>query len=250
MDYLRTVSLFSELDDKTLALIARTSHTIACTVGQIVFSQDEAGEGLYIVRRGRIDILLTTEDGRELIINEMRPGDYFGELALLSAAPRSATAVARVPSELIALPRDEFMSQLESQPRLMHQLLGTLSNRLRASSERESALAFVESPARLAHLLLQGERDQNEGGLVALSQEEIAARLGVTRQTVARTLGAWRRAGWILTGRGKIVILDRSELKRAANGAERRATRHQERGPRRARAGADKYGPRGDTWQP
>jgi CRP-like cAMP-binding protein len=100
----------------------------------------------------------------------------------------------------------------------MRRLLDAFAQRLRASSERESALAFMTAPARLARLLLQNvATDSLTGPLVTISQEELAQRVGVTRQTVAKVLGGWRRSGWIITGRGRIMLVDRVALKRLAS---------------------------------
>ena len=214
--FLKRVSLFADLDERALTVLARVSHTQRVSKGEILLRQDDLAEAAYIVRAGAIAILLTTPDGRELVINEMSPGDCFGELGLLSGQPRSASAVARTASELVVIPRVEFLLELEREPKLMQRLLGTLATRLRASAERESALAFLEAPTRLAQILLQLDRVGSVRGLVSVSQEELAQRVGVARQTIAKILGQWRRAGWLVTGRGKIVLLDRAALRRRA----------------------------------
>jgi CRP/FNR family transcriptional regulator len=126
--------------------------------------------------------------------------------------------VAGAASLVVCLPAGAFLAELDGQPGLMRRLLDTFAQRLRASSERESALAFMTAPARLARLLLQNvATDSVSGPLVTISQEELAQRVGVTRQTVAKILGGWRRAGWIITGRGRIMLVDRVTLKRLAS---------------------------------
>ncbi len=94
--FLARVQLFAGLDAAALALLARVSRLRQLPQGYLLFSQDEPGDAAFVVLEGAISILLCTADGRELVINEMRPGDCFGELALLTGAPRSASAVARV----------------------------------------------------------------------------------------------------------------------------------------------------------
>jgi CRP-like cAMP-binding protein len=189
--------------------------------GKTLFSQSDPAEAVYAVQSGRIAILLSTADGRELMINEMRAGDCFGELSVLTGQPRSTGAVAREASEVISIPRDEFLAALESEPKLMRHVLETTARRLRTSSERESALAFLDAPARLARVLLLLDRQTSADGFMIISQEELAQRVGLTRQTVAKTLGRWRRAGWLITGRGKIVLLNRAALRRQAQEPER-----------------------------
>jgi CRP/FNR family cyclic AMP-dependent transcriptional regulator len=214
LPFLKRVRLFAGLPDRALEVLARVSRLRRVPKNYVVFDKDDPGEAAYLVRGGSIAILLTTLDGRELVINEMRAGDYFGELALLTGQPRSASAIAREDSELVVIPREEFLREMESEPRLMRHLLETMAQRLRSSGERESALAFLDAPARLARVLLQLEREERAEGYVTISQEEIAQRIGVARQTAASILGQWRRAGWIITGRGKIIVLNRAALRR------------------------------------
>ena len=147
-----------------------------------------------------------------MVINEMRPGDFFGEVGLLTNKTRSTSAVARVNSELLVFQRQAFLNILEVEPLLARRMLEITANRLRGSSERESALAFLDAQARLARLLLQLDKQELEKGYVTISQEELAQRTGLTRQTVAKILGRWRRSGWLITGRGRILLLKHAQF--------------------------------------
>jgi CRP-like cAMP-binding protein len=218
--FLQGVPLFAGLAEGALAALARASQVWRVSKGKTLFSQTDPAEAVYVVRSGRIAILLSTPDGRELVINEMRTGDCFGELSLVTGLARSTSAVAREASEVISIPGSEFLAALESEPQLMRHVLETTALRLRVSSERESALAFLDAAARLAHVLLLLDRQASVDGYVTISQEELAQRVGLTRQTVAKTLGQWRRAGWLITGRGKIVLLNRAALRRQAKEPE------------------------------
>jgi CRP-like cAMP-binding protein len=216
--FLRRVPLFQGLDDAALEILARVARVKIVPRHSYLFYQDDEGDAAYVIRTGVIAILLATDDGRELVINDLRAGDCFGELALLTNAPRSASAFARQETQVIVLPRAEFLTELERQPRLMRHTLDVTAQRLRASTERERALAFLEAPARLAGVLLELDRAASDKGFITLSQDELAQHIGVTRQTAAKILGQWRRAGWILTGRGKLVVLDRAALRRLVKG--------------------------------
>jgi len=213
LTFLKRVPLLADLNDAALAMLARVSRVQKIPKGVTLFDQDDEGNAAYIVRAGSIAIVLNTPDGRELVINEMRAGDCFGELALLTDAPRSASAVAGEASELVVIPHEEFLAELEREPKLVRQLIGLIAERLRVSSERERALAFLDAPARLARMLLQLDRASSKEGVVRMAQEELAQRIGATRQTTAKILGQWRRKGWIITGRGRIVVLDRAALR-------------------------------------
>ncbi len=214
--FLRRVPLFHDLDESALRIFARVAHLKNVPRHTFLFYQDDQGDAAYVIRSGEILILLTTSDGRELVINTMHAGECLGELALLTNAPRTASALAQQDSQVIALPRAEFLNELERQPKLMRHILEITAQRLRASTERERALAFLDAPARLASVLLELDLAASDVGFITLSQDALAQHIGVARQTTAKILGQWRRAGWILTGRGKLVILDRAALRKLA----------------------------------
>ncbi len=214
--FLRRVTVFHDLDDAALHVLARVARVKQIPRQSYLFYQDDPGEAAYVIRAGEMAILITTADGRELVINELRAGECFGEIALLTNAPRTASALARKDSEVVILPRAEFLSELERHPKVMRHVLEVTAQRLRASTERERALAFFDAPARLARILLELDRAASDKGYITLSQDELAQHVGVARQTTAKILGQWRRAGSLLTGRGKIVILDRAALRKRA----------------------------------
>ena len=210
--FLGEIPLFADLSEASLLTLARAIKSMQVEKGQFIFLQDDTSEKAYLVRSGLISIILESLDGRKLVINEMHPGDFFGEVGVLTKQPRSTSAIARTDSELLALPRQAFLSILEAEPVLARRMLEMTANRLRGSSEREGALAFLDAQGRLARLLLQLELQKPEKGYITISQEELAQRTGQTRQTVAKALGRWRRAGWLITGRGRIMLLKHAAL--------------------------------------
>src|SRR5919109_3350570 len=117
LPFLKRTHLFANLDEPTLALLAHVSHIKSAAKGSIIFNQNDRGEAAYIVRSGVVNIILSMADGRELVINEMREGDCFGELALLTGAPRSASAIAFSAAELVVIPREEFLAELAREPK-------------------------------------------------------------------------------------------------------------------------------------
>src|SRR5262245_43426994 len=95
--FMRQVPRCARLDERALLRLAAASRVRTVRAGEVLFSQGEAGEVIYVTQAGRIAIVLGTSDGRELVINQMRPGDFFGELALLPGQTHTASAVAREP---------------------------------------------------------------------------------------------------------------------------------------------------------
>lgn len=197
--------------------ISRASHLRELPRGKVLFDQSSPSDQAYVVRSGCVDLVLSTPDGRELVINSMEAGDIFGELGVLTGELRSTRAIARVASRVIAISGSLFLAELEREPRLMRRILEITSHRLRLSTERESALAFMDAPSRLARVLLRlSDEGQHSQELVTISQEDLAQHVGATRQTIASILGRWRRRGWIITGRGRIMLVDRQALGRQA----------------------------------
>ena len=207
--FLEGMPLFGGMSGTSLLTLARAGKFMQVKKEQVIFFQSDPAEKVYIVRSGLVSIVLGSPDGREMVINEMRRGDIFGEVGVLTSQPRSTSAVARTECGLLALPRQAFLGILETEPAFARRILDMTANRLRGSSERESALAFLDAQARLARLLLQLDKQAPQKGYVTISQQELAQRTGQTRQTVAKALGRWRRAGWLITGRGHIMLLKR-----------------------------------------
>jgi CRP/FNR family transcriptional regulator, cyclic AMP receptor protein len=212
LKFLSDIPLFSNLDEKGLRLLVQASKFQHMEKGTILFFQSDPSDFAYIVRHGDISIMLNSPDGRDMVINEMRPGDIFGELGILTQQPRSTSAIARADSEVLVIPRESFLRVVDSEPQLARRILEVTAQRLQRSGEREGALAFMDAQARLARLLLELEKEEKAKGYVTISQEELAHRTGLIRQTVAKALGKWRRAGWLITGRGRILILNHGAL--------------------------------------
>jgi CRP-like cAMP-binding protein len=211
------VPLFQELGPESIGALASVSHLRTIPKGKILFQQGDPANAFFVVQSGNILLTLSMLDGRELVINEMHVGDCFGELALLTGQPRSTGAVANEPSKVIWIPRQRFLRELESEPQLMRQVLQTTAKRLQVSSSREGALAFLDASARLANTLLQLYAQSGEEGEIEISQEELGQRVGLSRQTVAKSLGEWRRKGWVVTKRGKIELINFKALQDQAD---------------------------------
>lgn len=164
-----------------------------------------------------------------MFLNIMEPGDTFGEIALLDGAPRTATASATAQSELILIKREPFLSLLQQEPKVTFHLLQLLCQRIRWTSGLAEDSALLASPARLARRLLSLARlhgpDPQRSARLALSQEEIARFLGLSRQMVNQYLQQWKAQGWVALGRGQITLVDQRALQSIASGSDAAADR-------------------------
>ena len=212
LHFLHSLPLFEEVSRTSLASIARDAHLKPAPKGTFLFFQSDPANAVYLVHRGAIAIQLENPDGRELVINEMSLGDCFGELGILTGQPRSTSALAIMDSEVLFIPRAAFEAVLEQEPDLARRLLEITAQRLQNSGKREEALAFHDAQQRLARQLLNLDQLAGDKGYLTISHEELAQWTGLTRQTATTILGRWRRRGWLLTGRGHIMLLNRREL--------------------------------------
>jgi CRP-like cAMP-binding protein len=213
---LETASLFSDAEPHVLESLARTSTLRQIAKGELLFYQDDLADAVYVVLSGCISIFLGMPDGRELVINVMHPGDVFGEIALFTDQSRSTGAMGREDAEVVAIPKQSFMDIVEGESDLLRRVLEMTAQRLRLSSERESALAFLDASARIARVLLTLEEQGQTKNHIEITQEDLAQHVGLTRQTVATTLGRWRRDGWVETSRGEITIQNRGVIEHFA----------------------------------
>jgi CRP/FNR family cyclic AMP-dependent transcriptional regulator len=204
--------LFRGLSPATLEQIARLSVRRAYERNAVIFSQSDPGDALYGVVTGRVRISASSAAGREVFLNIMEPGDTFGEIALLDGRPRTASASATAPSELLIVTREQFLGLLSREPQLTDHLLRLLCARLRWVSGFAEESALLSVPARLARRLLSlGKLHGHEtpaGIELKVSQDEVARFLGLSRQIVNQYLQTWKARRWVDLGRGRIVILD------------------------------------------
>ncbi len=212
LQFLRSLPMLEGVSEHGLVTLARVSRLKLAPRGTFIFFQSDPADAVYLVWRGAIAIRLENPDGQELVINEMSPGECFGELSVLTGQPRSASAEAIVDSAVLLVPGTAFQAVLEQEASLALRLLEITARRLQNSSKREEALAFHDAQRRLARHLLHLDQLASDKGYLTVSQDELAQWTGLTRQTVATVLGRWRRRGWLLTGRGHIVLLNRGEL--------------------------------------
>jgi len=132
--FLRRLPLFAGVGEGALAALGRACTPRAIPRGSYVFLQSEPAESVYLVQSGVVSILLASADGRELVINELRPGDCFGELGALTGRPRSASAMARTDSVLLAIPTQALREALAVDAELARRLLTLTAARLQDSS--------------------------------------------------------------------------------------------------------------------
>jgi CRP-like cAMP-binding protein len=211
-EVLRTVPIFSELSDEDITSLARLALRKRYPKDTVVFFENEEGDFFFTILEGRIKVTILGDDGREVILSVLGPGDFFGEMALLDNEPRSATAIAVEESELLSLHRNDFQTVLNDNKSITSALIRVLSARLRRANHQISTLALLDVYGRVARVIVDMAREEGKrlrDGRIAFrraTHQEIANRIGTTRETVTRMLKDLERQGLIHVEGKEIVV--------------------------------------------
>ena len=213
----RKFALFAELDDRELGAIAAVAKTRRYAKDDVVFHADEIGDVFCIIREGQVKVTMISPEGKEIILNTLGPGEFFGEMALLDEQPRSATIIAIEPLEVVTIWRSDFLQILEESFSITRKILAELSKRLRQMSTRIESLATMDVYGRLARFFLDlAEKNGKtlENGFVAVTRpthQAIANTIGTSRETVSRLLHDLMRQDLLLS-EGKTIYLKKEAL--------------------------------------
>ncbi len=216
-EFLATVPLFEGLTPDQLARFADVTREKTFPRGSVIVFEQDPGDSLYVVRSGRVKVVLLGEDGREVILGLLEVGEYFGELSLIDEQPRSANVIAMEDAALLILRREDFRKRVEEAPSVAWALLMGLSRRLRQADSKIGGLVLLDVPGRVAKLLTDLARDSGSDAIPrVLTHQTIAHMIGASRETVSRTMKDFQDSGWIGVVRRRVTITDRGALEKRA----------------------------------
>jgi CRP/FNR family transcriptional regulator, cyclic AMP receptor protein len=214
--------IFQGVDSDAAEALAKEMETIETRKGEVLFSEGEPGDSLYIVLSGKLKVGRRAGDGRQNLIAVMGPSDMVGELSLFDPGPRTATATAVVDTRLARLRKQALRPWLTNRPEIAEQLLRVLARRLRRTNDALADLIFTDVPGRVAKNLLQmaGRFGTRDGGVLRvthdLTQEELAQLVGASRETVNKALADFASRGWLRLDGKSVIIMDPERLARRA----------------------------------
>jgi len=219
-DLLKQIPLFESLLDSERQRLASLLKRHSLSKGEILFHKGDVGSAFFIIIKGLIKIGVSNKMGDEVTLARLRDGDFFGEMALLDEQPRSADATALEDSTLYVLDRNDFFPFLIQNENAVRSILRALSMRLRRTDDLFAEISFLTVSARLAKRLLElaesletPEKESTEYR-IRMSQRDLAAMLGVTRESINKELKILRDKGMVTTSRNIIIIQDLDRLKR------------------------------------
>ena len=192
--FINRVTFFRDITEKFLDKIVDDFSILHGAKNEVIIAQEDTSTDLYIILRGKVKVTLMSEEGEEYILTDLIVGDYFGEMSLIDGKPRSATVVAEEDSTFAVLKRERLIEALKRDPILALDLISSLVQKLRKSTEREESLAFLDVRERLLKLfgeLIKTEGKKEDDGfyrIIKRTQKELATRIGASREATSQVL--------------------------------------------------------------
>lgn len=212
-DPLLSIDLFSSLSADELQLVIEKMIVKSFKKGEIILSEKDANEVMYIILDGEVKIIQSTEDGREIILAMHRSGEFFGELSLIDGRTSPASVVATKHSVTAIISKKDFFSLIYSQPKVLNNLLFILCSRFRDSLGMIQMLNFNNALQRIKMLFMMlyekyGEEENGRKILhIKLTHQGIAEMAGMSRETVTRVIDRWQKDGDLTVLKNKLIVL-------------------------------------------
>jgi CRP/FNR family transcriptional regulator, cyclic AMP receptor protein len=209
---IKRVPLFSELTDQELGLLAVSGSRRKFPAKNLVLQEGEPGEVLLIILSGKVKVLLSGKNGQEFILAMLGHGNFFGEMAILESAPRSASVITVEPCEFLLLSQKDFTTLLKTHPTIALKILKNLSQRLRKTNENIRSLVMFDIYGRVGRCLLnlvEAQGGRANGQLLVQNRpsfQELAKMVGCSRETLSRTIKALKDNGCLTVTRNTIYI--------------------------------------------
>ncbi len=210
--FLENVPLFQGLSSHDMA--ALFSHSVVRThkKNTVVIHEGDNSDSLYVILTGRVRVYLSDEEGKEVDLNILGAGEYFGELAAIDNFPRSASVVTLAECRFSVVSKKEFDSCLTKNPQIAVRIIDELSTRFRSMTENVKSLALMDVYGRVARTLINLAAESDEGKLVIkqkLTQQDLANMVGASREMVSRILKDLTRGGYITVKNKYITIQEK-----------------------------------------
>ncbi len=218
VEWLRQIPVFLHLSERSLRLLSGLLSRREVGKGEALYREGQPCEKFIILLEGRLNVLKTSIEGREKVVAELRPNEHFGLAEIVTGQRSNATIEAAEPGEILTLSKDDFVRTLLDNPRMCFQLMQTMAATIMELSDQIQEVSFEPVGVRLARLLVtladREGRDQ-DGRLVIRrrhSHQDLARRLGASRETVTRALKRFKELNLASTEGRTLVVLDREGL--------------------------------------
>lgn len=210
IDAFSKVTLFNNLSSEDLNVICEHSIIRTYKKNTVIVNKGEEASSLYIIIEGNLDAYIDDDQGKELILSRMEPGESFGELSLLSSSSRSASVITTTPCKLAIISKKVFMDCLAKEPSISFNIIQSLIEKVYTLTENASNLALLDVYGRIVQVLNKNSTEKN-GKLTTdrLTHQDIANMIGSSREMVSKILKDLKQGGYINFD-GKSIIIERS----------------------------------------
>ena len=207
---LRNVPIFSVLPENQLSLLTSVVSRRSFTRNKTIIAAGDPTDSLYVIISGRLKVMMSDDEGREVILAILNPTEFFGEMGLVDDSPRSATVVTLEACELLVLAKRDFKSCLEQNFEMAMTVMRGLVKRLREADQKIGSLALMDVYGRVARLLLEMAETIDGQKVVTkkLAKQDIAKMIGASREMVSRVMKDLQTGGFIEVRAGCIILRD------------------------------------------
>ena len=213
--FLSTVDVFQDLSEDQLREFEQAVRVIAAPEGRLIFEPDQPSETLFLLKSGRVQIYRISSEGKRFVVANIQPGTFFGEMALVGTSMFGAFAQALEDSTVGVLARGEVERLIRQHPDVGVRFMHGLAVRLNAAETQLEDLALKSLASRLATLILRLTEDGTDH-ITGLTHNDLAERVGTSRETATQALNELKGSGLIVIGRKRIDVVDREGLGRVA----------------------------------
>ena len=206
---LKSTALFCGLDPADIEMVAAQTVTRQFPKNTVIVSQGDDTDSLYVIVKGKVDVFLHNDKGKEIIINTLNVSESFGELAPLGRIPRQASIITTEDSTFGIISRQVFMDALLVKPSIGMRIIELLISRIQDLTEEVSSLALEDVYNRVVRVLYKHAAEVGEKLVTEkLTQQDIASRVGATREMVHRILKELKTGGYISI-EGKHITIEK-----------------------------------------
>src|SRR5438094_9377505 len=207
---LKAVPLFASFPEDQLRMLTTMVTRRSASRSTTIMAGGDATDSLYIVLSGRLKVMMSDADGKEVILSILGPGEFFGEMGLIDDAPRSASVVAIEACELLSIAKRDFKKCLAENFEMAMAVMRGLVKRLREADRKIGSLALLDVYGRVARLLLDMAENVNGEKIVTkrLPKQDIAKMIGASREMVSRVMKDLQTGGYIEMRGSNIVLRD------------------------------------------
>ncbi len=204
---LGSIPLFSGLAEQDLLLIQNHAAIKSYRKNTVVIEQGDESTSLYIVAKGRVRVYLANEDGKELLLHNLGPGDYFGELALLGGIPRTASVMTETDTRLLVVTKQGFVECVRSNPDIALETIRQLVDKLSQLTEKTGVLALNDVYGRVVATLMDQVKEEGDRLITGrLTQQDLAQMVGSSREMISRIFKDLKAGGYISLENKRVVI--------------------------------------------